>query len=507
MEDLHESSEKIFFIGKNRDYANVIKKYVLNTSFNQLLNDLRNLFGLDYLPSYLIRENGEKILSNEEICDGDRLFLPNRIVNKKLVLHPKVDTDKAIINDTLSIKSDAKTIITDKKKISPYIKYQAFISSFPISLEEHIQRSLLCEKFSKNEFDDSSMEEIRRISLDTFLSLLRSEDMYCNSCFSREMDEWALDSMKDRSLDRIKFAIIGANQSGRSTSLFHLSNVLFRKLTYSQEMFSYIVFPINFQHYEQFFSSFRVLYSSIITKTVSMLLSIHFEYWLLSGSIREWLLNIPYVGSIIQPPNSLPINIKNGLINLAKHIKGLMSDKSLDSGINSQIFMIPSMIAQAFGLKGVIYIVDNVDCCPDAIQSDILKIINSSSYIVSCINEKRIKSLSYFPLSTEGILNNDDHRVISLVSEKLSFDIKSCKGCPGYVDKYIKVCSLYEMLNTNKRDTSSHIQTIQVALRFETRSLLYCLSHLKPEWMTEELSSSVQTKDFDISVSSLISSS
>lgn len=309
-----------------------------------------------------------------------------------------------------------------------------------------------------------------------------------------ELDSWVLDSLKNISLNELKLVLAGPRQSGKTTLLYSLATLLLRKLQVSDSANSYLLFPLNFE--------FQTLELNDHNQLLRLFIKIAFdslEYSCLPlvpylQQLRKWFIMTVY-GSPIQFPtpitgihsaDSTPeqiyprvnaASIKSLAKSIGDAIKGTGRD-GLEKFLQA-VVELPYNLAKAVGLNGVIYILDSFEysdyyytpcenCFPES-----LKPISLSRFICNELNKKDVFYLVSFQeeehfmecfssndaalIDTVGLLRDVTYSAEIIVRKPpLRIGFEDCLGCPGYINKFDKLCNLVRAMNINSSTTSQY---------------------------------------------------
>ncbi|EAY12611.1 hypothetical protein TVAG_074390 [Trichomonas vaginalis G3] len=103
---------------------------------------------------------------------------------------------------------------------------------------------------------------------------------YGNSELQDEVESWCMDSLMQLSAKDINFIISGFPSTGKSSTLYSLSTILFRKIQQSASNGTFLFFPMNFQKYTLEFNSITQIYllQILLMLHVTAIMPLHHLY-------------------------------------------------------------------------------------------------------------------------------------------------------------------------------------------------------------------------------------
>lgn len=522
------------FIARNAYPRTEPKRYIL-TTFEKLLKDSMNLVGLNDQAKKVFTKDGTLVNSIDGIKEKDLLYIScgekfgyGSPVKRPLPKYDKVrspsKSDATEKSEVKSPKVDSPTKSKEEIKLEhKQARFQNEILSFQRTLTVSQKTVDQCLRESSAAVYAQLLEN-QRLRLpkwevlqeehdQTQLSMLIDHLIYHHICQSTNVilpqtNEWAMDLLKNISIDSIKFAFFGPRQSGKTTMLHLFTTMLMRKLQKSDTASQYLFFPVNFETLTLELSNIRQILRFYIKNTFDALEYSHMAFLPFLTPLRKWF-TFTVFGSTAQFPTQIDkqfpgVDIK-ALQELAKKVNTAFlnnHDKVAIKIFLDTVFSIPSAISHALGLTGVIYVFDNFeyadkylmpseDCFPDAVKpssisQSLCDELQNHSYIVSyqeeqqfltsftCNNAELIEITNSYdihkeedekkpPSSPRSNQKNKgqeappppppepkDCDIIIRHPAPLRLSKDNCLGCPGLVDKYKKLVKLVRQYQNNK---------------------------------------------------------
>jgi hypothetical protein len=332
-----------------------------------------------------------------------------------------------------------------------------------------------------------------------------------------ESTRFAQNAFHHVATSEIRFVIGGPRQSGKTTLLYQLASVLCRKLQLSDEVSTFLLFPVNFE-----LISFAV---GDVVQLLHLFIATAFdavEYsalrllpWL--GGLRKWFLACIF-GAAIAPPQDLVasgfFNVQS-LVRITKDLRRALKEDG-DHSLREFVELacaFPNSFARAVGLKGAIFIIDAFEltqvsispspgffprslegvCLSDTLSGE----LNRSSFLVSMRDEQRFfecfacEDAAF--IGTQGIVSvpdrDDDeiwvHDAFIPIEENPGLRLREseCLGCPGFITLFRRVAQLSTQIAKNTAIPSAwaHIRVApdiarQKVIKFELLRLLQLLA-------------------------------
>jgi hypothetical protein len=278
-----------------------------------------------------------------------------------------------------------------------------------------------------------------------------------------ETTAWAMDLYKGLSLSDVQFVISGPRQSGKTSLLYELASVLFRKLQVSNESSQWLFFPVNFEIAGFHCRSPELLLRFFISVAFQSLEYSSLKLLPYLSALQKWF-TLSSFGAALVPPQELtntPLIKIGNLQTLSKSLSSSLSankDNSLTDFVR-EIANFPHNFATALGLRGVIFVLDafeysNQEFDPSdtgfsaslhAVRfSDILSLaLNQSPYLISLKDEAKFLQCfagsSAALLTTEELIPTPKEPEIIVRNPSLTVRIEDCRGCPGFIIAYRKL--------------------------------------------------------------------
>ena len=367
---------------------------------------------------------------------------------------------------------------------SDALQHQAIASS-NFTVKENMRNAILALYASLTPDHKAALpcnEEINRLMRDTqqFLvedSLLQQfigpSTQISNTPMGKKLQFWALEQLKELTVEQCQFVVTGPSQSGKSTILSLLFSVFYNKIQVSDEADNYLFFPINFLIHQICLEDFQKLYSLVITTTINMLRASRFQLIPLSNILHQWLISLVTSNALLPLPAPIqhfpnfPCDVIQQIgRKIHEHWVGKRMREFLTETLN-----FPNAIAHAFNFKSVIYVLDHFDAFgyeikpvdhfesseeePVSLSELICTTIANSPYFVASQNDPdffQIFSLKdYHHLKTEHLITDDIDRELIVQQAQFVMDASMCRGCPAYVAQFNHI---YEMTEAAIKDAA-----------------------------------------------------
>ena len=514
-------------------------------SMEKLLNESVSILNLSSRPTKIFTEEGKLITDESQIVEKSILFIStgepfsSGIIQKK---RPKTSLASYSLSQNYppSPQATKKTVTTieqvSSKKNSKEDRRLKEKNSFT--------RMVVLNRFSPAEnMRDSAMSVFSKLTpsqkaqlpnIDTLrnltyqsqqsqlLEMLINQHICPTSCFEsvdQPLTLWSIDFFKQLSTDEIRFIITGPRQSGKTSLLYLLTNQLLKKLKNSEDIFSFLFFPLNLTKYSLELDNCILLSRIIFQQTF---LSVRFSIPTFLPFLEQ-LSN--YFFSLLTPGSEQPIPtiLKDSKIHeLGKTLSNLLKLDSYGKRNSEAIvrFMakFPRNFAIAAGLKDAIYILDHFEYASNAIYeiyppdpkrttppstlSSLLSeaLSDNSHFIIAPEMESLLtKTLSIndaVQLDTENLLSPDDLNfcstpIIKIISPDFELTFDKCRGCPGYIVKFLNIVEMLKKAIDHRGQYAKVLSTVQQSrLKIIKKMLTPLLVHLSasdPEIIPEIL--------------------
>ena len=421
--------------------------HIKKGGIDKLLKDAKQLLKLDEYPRYLFLGNGKEIT--------DINSLPNDMTTDVIVCIDKNCVFQANNDDSISVPqsaSDESQLIIQSndiynymigmssssvKKVKAYAKFAAFQMLSDDERRNHPEAQQI-RKAMKNAYTNA------------FNGQLVSQMMIPPKADYSLMDDIVLKSIKILSksnLGKFQFVISGSNGSGKTTFLYAFANTFVKKLTLTNEVFNYLMFPINFEKYQLLKDSPLALYNLFIEIAFDSLKYTCFDSMQFAPLLKQYLLQLPL--------QSLTINAKKAPINFTS-LQNFANDvvkcfQNNGTNIANLLCKFPPLFAKAMGLVNAVFIIDHFDCFGQEFCSVFAKSFQKTPYIVATKNDKEFfevfnKSAPDF-IYTENLVTPSEERILSIPELKLQLTASNCFGSPGFISSFIELCNDIENFN------------------------------------------------------------
>ncbi|KAH0786383.1 hypothetical protein GPJ56_009769 [Histomonas meleagridis] len=516
--------------------------------FDKILDDAFKILKMPSYPKKLYDEDGNLINSFDQLKEqqlvyvsaGERFVKKEDTKPKKKKLNyvftkrSNSDSDDDTNHNKNDPQLDSKSVTS--KVSNAELKKQQVLNSFhrmiatssstsETSINESIS-SVFSSLTNGQKKQLSNLESIQLIHNDTqllaFQSHLIRTRIATTPQIMKEVQEWSIDLFNEISPKDIKFVITGPRQSGKTTMLFTAATTLLRKLQISQVANKYLLFPLNFESELLSTENPFLLQQLLLTTVFDSIRYSNYSLLPYVQPLQQWFSVISSGGHVKFPTilTQYPHFNFDKIKSLAKDLSLAVKDKTtngLDQYVQL-ILRIPKIFAESCGFLDVIYIIDSFEYCnvkylpnnkhfststKEAVLPDLFcNEMTKSMYIISCKSEEQFlqcfKCQDATFIDSEGIVKNVlvPYR-IAMYNPNLLFTIDNCMGCCGFISRYIKVCELFKLVQSNasiKKPYSmikakTDLSRLKIAKR-ELKKLLVLLYEagckiIKPEMLNE----------------------
>ncbi|OHS93488.1 hypothetical protein TRFO_40217 [Tritrichomonas foetus] len=504
---LHERSMrgKLIYIAKNAYPRDNFKRYKF-TSLDKLLSESMTLVGLNEHAKKIYKEDGTVVKDETDILDGQKYLIscgekynygfpsPGRKsspIKKDVPPEEVEDKSPAKPDEPPKSKEQIKFEKKQQRFQKEVLSFQRILAVSPKTVEETLhhatssvfqsllenQRRRLPNYYQLQEIHDSTQQG-------RFISHLIDQKICPSSNdILAEVDDWTINFLKAASLDELKYVITGPRQSGKTTLLYTISSILFRKLQISEEASNYLFFPMNFEYQTLELSNHSNLLKLFISTAFDALEYCNFALLPYVQQLRKWFIMTVY-GAQLQFPNGITqvgnVDV-NALTALSKGLGTALKGQGQNGLQNfiQKVCEFPALFAKALGFTDVIFILDSFEYCDffftpnDEVFPESLKPVslsqtlceslmnNSSLYLISLQDEQHFMECFSCDdaalIDTEGLLRGITSPSEIIVRQPpLRLGIDDCLGCPGYISMFEKLCNMARAMQLNAAATSQY---------------------------------------------------
>ncbi|OHS97624.1 hypothetical protein TRFO_09325 [Tritrichomonas foetus] len=479
------------------------KRYRL-FSLDKLLKESMQLVGLNAQAKKIFNKDGCLVKSIDEVNDGDVLYISSgekfaygiSPVKRQLPKYEPVESPKEEHKPDTPTKTKSEIRQENKQNRFQHevLSFQRIVAVTQKTVDENLRESTasvyaaLLENQRRRlpnwyqlQYAHDETQQARLIE-----HLINLKICPTSANVIPEVYDWSMDLFRGIEVDDIRFVITGPRQSGKTTLLHSTASTLMRKLQCSDEASKYLFFPFNFEIESLELNNHNHLLKLFMKIAFEALEYCHLAFLPLISQLRKWF-TLSVFGTQMQYPTGISqfegVNEK-ALKELAKKLHSSLQAKDGHSIENfvTTLCELPSQLAKALGLSGVIYIFDNFDyasevfltpgenCFPDSLKpvslcQALCNELQNNLYIVSLQDEQRF--LECFTcdnaalLDTEGILNGSQtvtQNNVSIVVRQppLRLSVDNCLGCPGYVARFERLCELVKRMELNSAVPSQY---------------------------------------------------
>ena len=495
------------------------KRLVIKGTFNDFLLDATELLKLTMKVKYVYTEEGEQIKSLEDIKDGAVLLVSPRDQKSKLQNSPgksprlnssKIPTPKGkrtpqstpektatpdkSIQSTPPINlsktspklqkstpqketkfSPEKSLIPEVKE-SPYVRYHQLLITLPGTADDHLLYSMLSSYTSLSQSqrklasDYDKLEDIYRNTQYRLFSQLLESELICtvqaDSIVNEQITQRCLEYLDEKQLDDIKYAIIGPPHCGKTSVLYNISLILYRKLQLSDDNDTVFMFPYNIQKHLRDVNDPIEFYLSFARVLTDCLLFSRFQCWNCFLQIREWFFSIPTIGTL---PQLTEMITKNPFIDsermkaLGKRLHNLFrKQNSIEvTQFQKEILGLPVEFAQIFGYQKVCFLLDHVKNISSSFSQSLAEGISKMPFIIAAIEDENFKQA--FKKRSSPIYPDDFCQINEKRSIRINntiIDTTDCNGFPSYIHSYCDILNTMESIQTVKKQLGGYTPTV-----------------------------------------------
>lgn len=280
------------------------------------------------------------------------------------------------------------------------------------------------------------------------------------------ISEWVVDKIREIKIEFCKFAITGPPQSGKSTLLSIATSVFFQKLQISKQSQNYLIVPINWKLEQEIVDNLPKLYQFYVKSTLIALKVLRLDLASILPDIQLWFESLIVMKSFGNFPENIMKYTKFPHEELKEYGKKIHDSYSTPNKLEEFLTLLtkmPTIVGQAFGFKGAVYIMDHFDCCGYQVTKDEVT-CDFAHFASLALSEAPFFVASQFDqdfydmfevekcrlMKTTGILSGDEEKIpekiiVSNPSIELNFDM--CHGCPGYCYAYLRLVDFIESAN------------------------------------------------------------
>ena len=353
---------------------------------------------------------------------------------------------------------------------------------------------------------------------------------FATSPIQDEVDMFFIDMMKGLTIDELKFIITGLPQTGKSSVLFSLATVLFRKIQQSSAFGTFLFFPLNIEKLTLELKNIRQVYYVWVTTALTGARYSNYAIAPFIPTLIQWFCSIP-----TQPvaPSFPPlpqhvhgINFK-AIHDLGVRIFQTSHDKKGLADFVAAVVEFPKEFAKAIGLQQVFYVLDHFEYIdvqfyddpnfPDYVKptinfaAEVCRALETEKYVVSCQTEtafsKAFTCYDATPIDTEGIIESvTDGRKITLLPLRIEITTADCKGCPGILAQFTKVADLAENIgkeppqNKNVKIRTSIGRSRNLLLKKQLLYLVKCIAQIGNDRLTLDTLNVIDDGDIKVKV-------
>jgi hypothetical protein len=398
---------------------------------------------------------------------------PEKCVPLKLVPQPKRKAKAANANEHQLIAASRLTV-NETIRDSLLTLYSVLTPEHRAQLPSSPALQELGEKVQQFAVQDSLLSQF----IGPFSSVVGTR-------LGEETQDFALKTLQGVRADHCRFAIFGPEQSGKSTLLFLLVTLFFRKLQLAGEAFSYLIVPFNWQFHQMYLGCPEKLYELVVIATLTALRAVRFDVIPCLPLLQEWflsLLSIPTLPPLLLPPSKRPEPtwlraVKDIGRTLHRYWTGRDSswteapvvrlkgreDDSLRKFVTATITF-PLRLANAFDFRSAVLVFDHLDLADFVLHPgdrfaggpvDVFPIVweamSEVPFFAASRSDgalfrlfKESDGTDFTHISTEHIIQNLDGKEVVAPEAELSVSPAMCRGCPGYCALLQTICELAE---------------------------------------------------------------
>jgi len=450
--------------------------------FQDMLFDSTKILGLNSKAKKIFSSKGDIITNIAQLIEYDTYYVSSgEIFN--IGPSPRKITQKDVIAAIQAEKASKNPIIPQHSVFSLYLKEINDMKKDKESIEED-KTHIICNKAThilpdislktaitiskciadmmstssmSDEENETIFDTIRKLQFHFFNIHLFTKGIFSkinNESLRHLLEDEIFNVINNKELNEIAISIVGPKCSGKTSLLYHMATVTYRKIQVSKQSSQVFVFPMCS-------SKLNLLDPYILLKDIfdiciqsSQIREI--EIYPYTDSIKKWFYD--QIQSIVCIPvpeklrNNQFINLKE-FIPLFRKIQILMKQRDGYEEFLETAFSIPQIFCKSIDCERVFYVIDDYNSLnvelprseffPDShkriVAINLLnKILKGSSFIVSTLgsSESLIPHTSVI-VSTEGFIKIQKEMHISFSNHSLT--LSKCNGCPGYIDTFLTI--------------------------------------------------------------------
>lgn len=462
------------FIQHIDNMAEVPIKMTLTKTFKGLLKEASNILNLPRPARQIFDEEGSPFTDIESIPPKSTLYVSMTDPSKEETDFPEYPSRLPKKNQSGFPQLKLPLMKTQKPKPKPEnAPLHQSIASSRYVVKDNIRDAMLALYSSltpeqKNKLPCSAA--LQKLQNDTQLYLVEHAllahfigptSSIINSDLGKETLEWVYSKIEGVPLENSKFVFTGHSQSGKSTLLSFAVSLYFQKLLLANEATNYLIFPLNCKLYQLYIDDIAKIFCIIVKTTVSSLRAVRMHLMPLLDSLMGWLQSLVVVPAFPSFPQQI-LDFQTfpheQVKTIGRQIHDAWNSKSSLEKFMTLAFSLPANIAEAFGMKGAIYVMDHLDAfgymidpvgrfrdSPSSVSMIhvICKVLESQIFFVASENDEdffetfEIKKCKHY--TTERIIKNFVEKDILISEPSMTLKLDHCRGCPGYVALYSRL--------------------------------------------------------------------
>ena len=541
-----------------------VKRYPFST-LKKLMDDAPEILGLPAAVKKIFNEQGQKVTSEEMFKHNNLYFFscgegfehginvakknkkPKPVVPEEekatfyenaIQQNKEKEAKKKAEEEKLALQSMEKKKIQERRERET-ASFNRLIALSGKTVQETFIESTLSAFASTEPDKKAKLQKFEQLSTMTkntqyynFINQLVTMQLaptFGSTELQDEVDMFFIDMLKGLTLDEMSFIITGLPQTGKSTVLYSLATILFRKIQQSSANDTFLFLPLNPEKLTLELGSIKQLYNIMITTTMTSARYANYAIAPFIPELCQWFCSIttqPVLPSFPQVPSHVHGIDFKAIQQLGHKLFENLKDKEGMDKFLKTITKFPLDFAKAIGLKGVFFIIDHFEyfdvefydeqMFPDSLKPVrlaplICSAISKQKYIVSCQTENLFSQAftceGATPIDTEGIISQfTDERVLTVKPMNFTISLKDCNGCPGIISAFEKTADLAE--NVNKEPQQNKKVKIQSAvqrsryiiLKKQLMHLLKCLAATENDNFTLERLNSIDDTKITVTV-------
>jgi hypothetical protein len=225
-----------------------------------------------------------------------------------------------------------------------------------------------------------------------------------------------------------------------------------------------LIVPLNWLLHQIYLDDIQKIYGLIVGATLSALRGSHFELIPLIGSLQQWFLSLVTIPAFAPLPpivlhfSPFPHEV---VIQIGSGIHKAWNNRSGFSDFVERTMAFPVHLARAFGYQSAVPVFDHFDACgflidppkrfpeseqPINLASVLCGVLETSPFFIASQDDTEFFSLftisDYETLSTERIIPTTAGKELMIASPQFSLTADMCRGCPGYIAMYERLCEM-----------------------------------------------------------------